>query len=180
MAHVLFDNVWDPDDRPLPSPFASNVLTPRKLSHFRKSGAGDPMWSGSCVYGLSGQSPSISEYDSHDPYGDIDDGLDYAIRAGAVVSTDLRTPKEPTLTRNSRVAAHFDSLPASRFFQGTFNAHWSGLMAGLRPQIRPRPLVQAFNPNAFGAKELHPPTRYKPFPPMGSIIPEYGSNRKAL
>lgn len=161
----------------LDTAFAGNLMSPRKLSHFRKAGAGDPMWSGSCVYGLSGQSPSISEYDVHDPYGDIDTKLDYAIRNGVVTERSLRDPKEPTLTRDSRVAAHFDSLPAARFFQGTFNPHWSGLMAGFRPQIKPRPLVQTFNPNQVGSKELHPATQYKPFPPMGSLTPFYGTEK---
>jgi hypothetical protein len=161
------------------SPALAPVVAPRKLAHFRKAGAGDPMWSGKCVYGLAGQSPSISEYDSHDPYGDIDTKLSYAIRNGVVNTHSLREPKEPTLTRDSRVSAHFDSLPAARFFQGYFNPSWSGLMAGFRPVIKPRPLVQGNNPNAFGAKEIHPPTKYKPFPPMGSIVPDYGT-AKAL
>lgn len=164
---------------PLPSPFAGNVVTPRKLSHFRKAGAGDPMWSGSCVYGLDAQSPSTSQYDSVDPYGAIGDDLDYRITAGVASTRQLKDAGEYTMTRRSRVSAHFDSSPAARFFQGTFNPHWSGLMAGFRPQIMPRPLVQNFNPGAFGSKELHPPTSYKPFPPMGSLVPDYGT-AKAL
>lgn len=155
------------------------VNSPRKLSHFRKAGAGDPMWSGACVYGLSGQSPSISEYDVHDPYGDIDDKLNFHVRGGVVTEKSLREPSMPTTTRDSRVSAHFDSLPAARFFQGAFNPHWSGLMAGFRPVIKPRPLAQTFNPNQVGSKEIHAPTSYKPFPPMGSIVPDYGT-AKAL
>lgn len=160
-----------------------NVATPRKLSHFRKAGAGDPMWSGQCVYGLSGFDPSVSEYDAHDPYGDIPDGLDYKVRAGVVTTKSLRDADEPTMTRDSRVSAHFDSAPASRFFQGFANVRWSGLFQGMglspRALVRPRPLAQSNNPNAWGSKELHPATQYAPFPPMGSIVPAYGE-MKAL
>lgn len=163
--------------------FAGNVASPRKLSHFRKVGAGDPMWSGSCIYGLDAQSPSTSEYDSHDPYGDIDDKLDYHVRAGVVTTKVLREADEPTMTRNSRTSAHFDSAPAARFFQGFANVRWSGLFQGMglapRALVRPRPLAQSNNPNAWGSKELHPATQYKPFPPMGSIVPAYGE-MKAL
>lgn len=155
----------------------SGLIEPRKLTHFRKAGAGDAMWSGKCVYGLAGQSPSISEYDSHDPYGDIDTKLDYAVRGGVVTERSLRDAREPTMTRDSRVSAHFDSLPAARFFQGTFSARWSGMMSGFRPVIKPRPLVQNNNPAAFGSKELHPPTKFKPFPPMGSLVPTYGTEK---
>lgn len=152
----------------------------RKLAFFRKPGAGDPMWSGACVYGLTGATPSMSQYDSPDPISDFfDDEMPYAVRAGVVVDPQRIPPDEPTITRNARVSAHLDSTPAARFFQGTFNAHWSGIMAGFRPQIRPRPLVQNFNPGQKGSKELHPATQYKPFPPMGSIVPAYGE-QKAL
>lgn len=153
--------------------------SPRKLSHFRKAGEGAAMWSGACVYGLDGQTPSVSQYDSPDPYAD-DDKLNYAVRSGVVVSTDLRQADEYTLTRESRVAAHLDSTPAAVFFQGYYQTRWSGLFDGFRPQIMPRPLVQNFNPNQVGSKELHKATTYKPFPPMGSILPHYGEDPKAL
>lgn len=166
---------------PVEAPFAGNIATPRKLSHFRKAGAGDPMWSGSCVYGLSGFDPSVSSYDQHDPYGDIDDGLDYHVRAGVVSNRSLRDADEYTLTRDSRVAAHFDSAPASRFFQGFANVRWSGLFQGLgiapRALVRPRPLAQSNNPAAWGSKELHPATQYRPVPPMGSLVPAYGEGK---
>lgn len=149
----------------------------RKLTHFRAPGLGDAMWSGSCIYDIPGVSPSVSEYESHDPYGDIPDHLDYQVRSGVVTNKSLRDPAEPTLTRDSRVAAHFDSLPASAFFQGFANLHWSGMMAGYRPQIQPRPLTQNFNPNQMGSKELHKATQYKPVPPMGSIVSYYGTDK---
>lgn len=164
---------------PLETAFAGNLASARKLAHFRLAGAGEPMWSGSCIYGLEGQSPSISEYDSPDPYGVLGDNLDYRILAGVVTNKSLRDADEPTLTRSTRVAAHFDSLPAARSFQGAFNARWSGLMSGFRPQIMPRPLVQNFNPNQLGSKEQQRATTYKPFPPMGSLTPRFGE-AKAL
>lgn len=152
----------------------------RKLTHFRQPGAGDPMWSGACVYGLSGQSPAFSQYDVPDVLSDeTDDDMPYHVRAGVVTQHRLVDADEPTSTRKARVAAHYDSSPAARTFQGTFNPHWSGLMAGFRPQIRPRPLTQNFNPGQQGSKELHPATQYKPFPPMGSLVPAYGE-MKAL
>ena len=170
-------------------PFDGNVQTPRKLSHFRKAGAGDPMWSGACIYGLSGQSPSISEYDSPDPYGaSMDDGLNYHVRGGVVTTKSLRDAEEPTITRETRTSAHFDSAPAARVFQGFANVRWSGIFQGMnlhpRVQINARnrgraALPQSNNPNAWGSKELHPATQYKPFPPMGSIVPAYGE-MKAL
>lgn len=170
--------------QPLDAPFSGNESgRPRKLTHFRKAGAGDPMWSGQCVYGLSGFDPSFSEYDSPDPYGTLGDNLDYHVRAGVVTTKSLRDADEPTMTRETRVSAHFDSSPAARFFQGFANVRWSGVLAGFgvapRALIRPRPLAQSNNPNAWGSKELHPATQYKPFPPMGSIVPAYGE-MKAL
>lgn len=154
--------------------------TPRKLSHFRKAGAGDPMWSGACVYGLSGASPSFSQYDVPDVLSDVtSDEMPYHVRAGVVTNRQLVDADEYTMTRNARVSALRDSSPAARTFQGTFNPRWSGLMSGFRPQIRPRPLTQNFNPGQKGSKELHPATQYKPFPPMGSLVPAYGE-AKAL
>jgi hypothetical protein len=161
-------------------PFEGNLSTYRKLSHFRQVGQGDPMWSGACRYMIPGVSPSASQYDVHDPLGDEGDGLDYHVRAGVVLNRTLREADEPTMTRDGRVSAQFDSLPAGRFFQGYFNPRWSGLMAGFRPQIQPRPLTQNFNPNQFGSKELHKATQYKPVPPMGSLTGYYGANGKAL
>lgn len=157
---------------PLPQPF-------RKLTHFRRSGAGNPMWSGQCVYDISGASPDVSTYDSLDPYGQIPDGLNYHVRGGVVSNRSLQEPDEYSTTRLPRVAAHFDSSPAARFFQGFANLRWSGMMSGFRPQIAPRPLTQNFNPGAFGSKELHRATQFKPFPPMGSLVGTYGT-QKAL
>lgn len=146
----------------------------RKLTHFRKAGAGSPMWSGQCVYDVTGYTPDVSTYDTPDPYGQIDDGLSYHVRGGVVTNRNLQDADEYTTTRIPRVSAHFDSSPAARFFQGFANLHWSGMMAGFRPQIQPRPLTQNMNPAAFGSKELHKSTQYKPFPPMGSIVSSYG------
>lgn len=159
------------------NPFVGNPNPLRKLTHFRKPGAGDPMWSGSCIYDLPGVSPSFSEYDAHDVYGDIPDHLDYAVRAGVLVSKNLRDAGEPTLTRDSRVAAHFDSAPAAQTFQGYWNPRWSGLLSGYRPNIIARPLTQNFNPNQVGNKELHQATQYKPFPPMGSLVSMFGTDK---
>jgi hypothetical protein len=165
------------------APFAGNpAATPRKLSHFRKVGAGDPMWSGSCIYGLDAQSPSVSEYETLDPEV-RDDGLHYRVRDGVVSTRQLQPAAEPTTSRQARVSAHFDSGPASAFFQGVANFRWSGVMQGFgvapRALVRPRPLHQSNNPGSWGSKELHPATQYKPFPPMGSIVPAYGE-MKAL
>jgi len=146
----------------------------RKLTHFRKPGAGAPMWSGQCIYDTPGVSPSVSTYDTPDPYGEIPDGLNYHVRGGVVTSRNLQDCDEYSTTRRPRAAAHFDSAPAARFFQGFANLHWSGMMVGFRPQIAPRPLTQNMNPNQFGSKELHKATQYKPFPPMGSIVGNYG------
>lgn len=151
----------------------------RKLTHFRAPGLGDAMWSGACVYDCAGVSESFSEYDQPDSYQD-DDQLRYSVTAGVVKMSDQLDVGEPTLTRRSRVAAHFDSAPAARHFQGYFNPHWSGLMAGF-VKVAPRPLTQNFNPNQMGSKELHKATQYKPVPPMGSLVTYFGtSNDKAL
>lgn len=167
--------------QPVDPSFSGNpAASPRKLSHFRKAGAGDPMWSGACVYGLTGATPSMSQYDSPDPLSDnFSDEMPYAVRSGVAVDRSLIPVDEFSMTRQARVSAHLDSSPAARFFQGFATLHWSGMMAGFRPQIMPRPLTQNFNPNQRGTKELHPPTQYKPFPPMGSIVPAYGE-AKAL
>lgn len=158
----------------------ASPATPRKLSHFRKAGAGDPMWSGACVYGLTGASPSFSQYDVNDELSDrFSDEMPYHVRAGVVTERQLVDADEYTMTRNARVSAVRDSTPAARTFQSFAQTRWSGLMSGFRPVIAPRPLVQNFNPNQRGSKELHPSTQYKPFPPMGSIVPNYGE-AKAL
>ena len=163
-------------------PWSGPVLDPqRKLTHFRKPGAGSPMWSGQCVYDVAGVSPSISEYDVHDVYSDsIPDQMNYQLRGGVVWSKAMRDAEEYTTTRNARVAAQFESAPAARFFQGYFNARWSGMMDGFRPQFQPRPLTQNMNPNQMGSKELHKATQYKPVPPMGSLVGFYGDSSKAL
>jgi len=155
----------------------ANML--RKLTHFRAPGLGDAMWSGQCVYDVAGASESISEYDEPDSYHS-DDGLRYSVTGGVVKMSDQLDVGEPTLTRRSRVAAHFDSAPAARHFQGYFNPRWSGMFVGFRPNIAPRPLTQNFNPSQMGSKELHKATQYKPFPPMGSIVSFYGTGEKAL
>jgi hypothetical protein len=175
------DFTAQPQDPPFAGPQAVREQGPiRKLTHFRKPGAGAPMWSGACVYGLSGATPSMSQYDVNDTLSDeFSSEIGYRVRAGVVTFREPVPVDEPSMTRNARVSAHLDSSPAARFFQGTFNTRWSGLMAGFRPQIRPRPLAQNFNPNQKGSKELHPATQYKPFPPMGSIVPAYGE-AKAL
>lgn len=151
----------------------------RKLTHFRSAGAGDAMWSGACVYDVPGVSPSFSFYDADSPYAG-DDGLTYSITAGVVKSGDRLAVAEPTSTRHARAAATFDSAPAAAVFQGFANLHWSGMLAGFRPVIAPRPLHSNFNPNQMGTKELHKATEYKPVPPMGSLVGYFGSNDKAL
>lgn len=153
-----------------------------KLSHFRAPAQGAPMWSGRCIYDIPGVSPSVSEYDAPSPYVHATDGLEYRVHAGTVTEHHPVALAEPTLNRRARVSANFDSVPAARFFQGFGNVRWSGIFdrAGLAPRapVSPRPLTQAYNPNAFGAKELHPATQYKPFPPMGSIVPAYGERKQ--
>lgn len=148
----------------------------RKLTHFRAPGMGDAMWSGQCVYDLAGVAESVSEYDQPDVYAS-DDGLTYSITGGIVKSQDDLSVGEFTTTRRSRVAAHFDSAPAARHFQGYMNTRWSGLMAGYRPSPPARNLAQNFNPNQQGSKELHKATQYQPFPPMGSIVGYYGTEK---
>jgi hypothetical protein len=151
----------------------------RKLTHFRAPGLGDAMWSGQCVYDVSGVSEAFSEYDQDDFYAS-DDDLRYSVTAGVVKSSDQLTVGELTTTRRSRVAAHYDSAPASQHFQGYWNPHWSGLLAGF-VKTTPRPLFNNFNPNQQGSKELHKATQYNPVPPMGSLVSYYGTtNEKAL
>ena len=148
----------------------------RKLTHFRAPGMGDPMWSGRCVYDLPGENPSFSEYDQNDIYV-TDSNLNHSISGGVDRRSGLLPPQEPTQSRRARVSAVRTSAPAASFFQGFANLHWSGLMAGYRPMIQPRPLTQNFNPNQMGAKELNKATSYKPFPPMGSIVSMYGTDK---
>ena len=179
------DFTAQPLDAPFAGPSSRNPgdRSPRKLAFFRKAGAGDPMWSGACVYGLTGATPSFSQYDAPDPlsqdFPGADEEIPYRVHGGVITEHSRVALAEPTLTREARVSAHYDSSPAARFFQGFASVRWSGMMAGFRPQIRPRPLTQNFNPNQRGSKELHPATSYRPFPPMGSIVPNYGE-AKAL
>lgn len=155
-----------------------------QLAHFRTLGAGDPGWPGTVRYLIPGSDRAISEYDTHDPYGDIEDNLSVRVSGGVVTERKLMPAMEGTITREGRVAAHFDSTPDAPFFQGTANFRWSGIMEGFglapRALVRPRPLSQNMNFAAFGTKELHPATQYEPVPPMGAIIGYYGSNEKAL
>lgn len=158
-------------------PWAAAAPPPTKLAHFAKRGAGGAMWTGQAIYDVPGADPDVSTYDSLDPYGEIPDGMGYRVRAGVATTHSLMEPDEYTTTRQPRVSAHFDSSPAARFFQGFANLRWSGMMAGTRPQIQPRPLTQNMNPNQFGSKELHKATQYKPFPPMGSLVGTYGTEK---
>lgn len=152
-----------------------------KVTHFRAPGHGDPMWSGSCVYDLAGQSPSFSQYDQGDDLNGGSGPPRRQIRGGIRRSYDPIGVKEPTTTRDPRVSAQFDSAPAAAFFQGTFNTRWSGLFTGyFHPTPRPA-MHQNFNPGQMGTKELHKATQYKPVPPMGSLVGYFGSsNDKAL
>jgi hypothetical protein len=147
----------------------------RKLTHFRAPGMGDAMWSGACTYDLAGGTPSYSYYD--DPDDQVkDDGLTVRINGGNVTMIGELKPDAPSLTRHSRVAAHYDSAPAGSFFQGYWNPHWSGLLAGF-VKTTPRPLHANFNPGAMGSKELHKATQYQPVPPMGSIVGYFGTEK---
>jgi hypothetical protein len=161
-----------------PAPASPGSLL-RKLTHFRAPGMGDAMWSGACVYDVQGVSPSFSEYDQPNAYAD-DDGLTYSITGGVVKSGDRLTVQEPTTSRAPRASAVFDSAPAAATFQGYFNPRWSGLLAGFRPNIQPRPLHSNFNPGQMGTKELHKATQYQPVPPMGSLVGYFGSSEKAI
>ncbi len=172
----LYVNRDDERDTPWSGP---PQVAQRKLTHFRAPGMGDAMWSGACVYDVSGVSPSFSQYDSPSPYAD-DDGLTYSVTGGVAKSGDRLDVGEPTSTRGARTSALQDSAPAAAFFQGFANLHWSGIMSGYRPNIQPRPLHSNFNPNQMGSKELHKATQYKPVPPMGSLVSYFGSSDKAL
>jgi len=155
-----------------------------RLAHFRTAGAGAPGWPGTAVTVIPGVDPSISEYDQHNPYSLVPDQMERRVTGGVLTEKRLLPADEGTTTRSGRTAAHFDSTRAAPFFQGYFNARWSGIMQGLgvapRALVRPRPLVQNMNFAAFGTKELHPPTQYDPVPPMGALVGYYGSNDKAL
>lgn len=156
---------------------------PRKLAFFRKPGQGTPMFSGACIYQLSGATPSYSEYDVGDPVSDVaqEEVSQYEVTNGVIRTHGRQPVSEPTMNRNARVAAHYDSAPAARFFQGVAQFRWSGLFQGFgldpRPLVKPRPLVQNANPNAVGSKELHKSTQYQPFPPMGSLVTQYGEGK---
>ena len=151
----------------------------RKLTHFRAPGMGDAMWSGQCVYDMAGFDPAVSYYDDVDTVAK-DAGLNREIRSGEYSERELMPAQELSSTRRSRVAAVHDTSPAAAFFQGFANLHWSGQMAGFRPQIQPRPLHMNFNPGQQGTKELNKATQYQPVPPMGSIVGYFGSSQKAL
>lgn len=162
-------------------PWAASTPAPlRKLTHFRAPGLGDPMWSGRCIYDLAGASPSFSVYDAADVY-EKDSGLGAQIRHNVFRSYQRIDVNEPSLTRNPRVSALRDSAPAATFFQGTFNARWSGMFGGwFHPRVAPRPLHSNFNPGQMGTKELHKATQYQPVPPMGAIVGYFGVEGKAL
>jgi hypothetical protein len=157
----------------------------RKLTHFRAPGMGDAMWSGACVYDMAGVSESISEYDYPDSVSgpttaDGDNYVDETVVNRGTVIRRVQIPvAEYSTTRRARVAAQFDSAPAARHFQGYWNPHWSGLMAGF-VKTTPRPLFNNFNPNQMGSKELHRATQYNPVPPMGSLVGYFGTETKAL
>jgi hypothetical protein len=151
----------------------------RKLTHFRAPGAGDAMWSGSCIYDVAGVTPSYSEYDETSSYAK-DTGMSNSVKAGVVTRSEPVAPGEPSTSRRPRLAAHYDSAPAAAIFQGYWNPHWSGLLSGFRPQVMPRPLHSNFNPGQMGSKELHKATQYQPVPPLGSLVGYFGSSDKAL
>lgn len=155
-----------------------------RLAHIRQPSAGAPGWPGTARTIIPGVDPSVSQYDTHNPYSDVEDQMERRYSGGVLTEKRLLPPDEGTSTRNGRTAAHFDSTRAAPFFQGFANVRWSGVMAGLglttRALVRPRPLSQNFNLAAFGTKELHPATQYEPVPPMGALVDFYGSSHKAL
>lgn len=153
----------------------------RKVAHFRAPGLGDPMWSGSCVYDLAGASPSMSQYDVQNSEGGSNGPPTDSVHRGIRERFGRQRLKEPTLSRDSRVSAQFDSAPAAAFFQGAFCTKWSGMFEGYFKPIPSRSMHQNFNPNQMGTKELQKATEYKPVPPMGAIVGYFGqTNDKAL
>jgi hypothetical protein len=155
-----------------------------QLAHVRQLGAGDPGWPGTARTIMPNPDPSVSLYDSVDPYGQIPDQLTYRVSGGVVTERKLLPPGEYTETRQGKVSAFQSSVPAAHFFQGVANFRWSGIMQGFglntRALVGPRPLSQNMNLAAFGTKELHRATQYEPVPPMGSLVGYYGSGEKAL
>ena len=77
-----------------------------------------------CVYDLAGQSPSFSQYDVDNQEGGDNGPPTDSVRRGVRERFGMQGPKEPTLSRDSRVSAQFDSAPAAAFFQGTANFRW--------------------------------------------------------
>jgi hypothetical protein len=140
----------------------------RKLAHIRTLGMGDPGWGQSQRWIIPGVSPSYSQYDADTE--DRPSNLSNRVRGGTHTVHEQVPAQEWTTTRESRIAAQFESLPAARVFQGYFSPSFSWI--GARPQIAPRPLHQDFNLGQQGTKELHPATVYNPFPPGGDLFPK--------
>lgn len=141
----------------------------RNLSHVRVLGAGDPGWGQTRVWGMAGATPSVSVYDAAS--GVRDSGLHVSVDDGVETTRNARPLREPSTSRRARVGAVRSSLPAAATFQGYFAPSFSW-MAWAQPNMTPRPLVQNWNPNQAGSKELHPATVYNPFPAGGDLYPK--------
>lgn len=143
----------------------------RRLAHIRHIGEGPPGWGNTQKWGLLGASPSVSVYDQ--PSAVEDSGLHRSYRGG-VNSTHNRAPAgEYTTTRQARVSALQNSLPAAAFFGSYAGAgtgrSWSPNAVAYTPHTA---LHQSFNPHMAGAAELHPATVYDPFPSPSSLYPK--------
>lgn len=142
-----------------------------RLSHIRQRGKGDPGWGQTQRWSVPGATRSVSYYDV--PSEQRASNTGNQIRDGVHTMVSELPLSEPTMTRQPRVSALFDSLPNSAFFQGYFMTGWSGLLMGWTADVRgSRTLHQNFNPHMQGAAELHPATTYDPYPSPAALYPK--------
>lgn len=131
---------------------------------------GDPGWGQTQAWGLAGYDPSISEYDRN--FGTSENDFHSAVKAGFKQLFSRLPLSAPTMTREGRVSANRNSLPAARFFQSYTGAGTGQNWSGATNAQGQRSIRLGWNPNMQGVAEAKPAMTYDPFPSPASLYPK--------
>lgn len=153
------------------------------LAHTRTIGYGNRAWAYP-RYLTAGPTRALSAYDQPTAVKDLGEGVDWRYHQGVVTSHSRAPVAEPTINRQARASAVYDSAPNAAFWGGYWNSMWSGPYglsdqsgrpgALVNPVVHPphRPLASQFNPAAMGTKEPQAAMTYQPWPASGELYPK--------
>ena len=142
------------------------------IAHIYQPQRSDPGWGQTQAWGLTGFTPGYSIYDADMDNGKTDNDFHSQVAAGFKKVWARLPLSAPTMTRDSRVSAQRNSLPAARFFQSYTGAGTGQNWSGAQVAQGQRSIRLGWNPNMQGVSELHPATAYDPFPSPATLYPK--------